>query len=132
MESFPRDVCILEEACNLFCDDKIRVYDLGAAAVRQALASVPDAMSTTVRVTDILKPNKELIKGVDTVVLRAKDEVDLSTLLAAIQESHAEVTAVEWEVTPIKQRALAPTTVLFQLYLLMCRPSPSGRMHDFP
>ena len=115
MESFPRDVCILEEAYNLFCDDKIRAYDLGAAAVRQALVSVPDAMSTTVRVTDILKPNKELIKGVDTVVLKANDEVDLYTLLTAIQESHAEVTAVEWEVKPFRQLALAPAMVLLQL-----------------
>ncbi len=115
MESFPRDVCILEEAYNLFCDDKIRAYDLGAAAVRQALVSVPDAMSTTVRVTDILKPNKELIKGVDTVVLKANDEVDLHTLLAAIHESHAEMTAVEWEVKPVRQLALAPAMVLLQL-----------------
>ena len=38
VESFPRDVSILEEAGILFADDKIREYDLAAAALRQVVA----------------------------------------------------------------------------------------------
>jgi len=34
VESFLRDVCILEDACNLFGDHKIRAYDMAAAVVR--------------------------------------------------------------------------------------------------
>ena len=110
-ESFPRDICILEEACILFNDDKVRSYDLAAAAVRQALASVPDCMSTQVMIKDIQKPGQELRKGVDTVVLKQNDVCELGYMLTAIQESHSEASVVSWEIMPHNQEALYPETV---------------------
>lgn len=114
VESFPRDICILEEACILFGDDKVRSYDLAAAAVRQALASVPDCMSTEVIIKDIQKPGQELRKGVDTVVLKQNDVCELGDMLKAIQESHSEASVVSWEIMPHNQEALHPETVMSQ------------------
>jgi len=115
-ESFPREVCILEEACLLFSHNKIQEHELAAAAVRQALSSVPDAMSSPVIVTDIKKPNRELCKDVDTKLLsvtkRTEEALPLLRVLGAIQESHAEVSAVEWELAPGTHDALALATVL--------------------
>jgi len=111
VESFPRDVCILEDACNLFGDDKIRAYDMAAAAVRRALASVPDCMSTQVVIKDITKPNGELRKGVDTVVLRKGQVVELAHMLHAVQESNAEMSAVEWHLAALDQAPCMPLSV---------------------